>query len=238
MEHAITQKKEVALADFEKNRKRWCKEDVLKLTQHFHCFNKTTAQYDRLVHFEMLDVVGFNEIRKKIQTIKIYLAVEKKNKNKITCCPYLLVNDDTAFKLSPIAEEYPRFGDSPVPKIFKEMVWKNWYDAEIHLIDDLFHCWGKKDQSDPESIVRVEYFEFDDIAQTIKDSEEDIQAITLYPGIDMNKFGNKEMISFTPVLGIKPRLFDSGFGRVRLTELNNDETYAEYSSPCPPTCSL
>ncbi|MEW7289717.1 hypothetical protein [Aquimarina sp. 2304DJ70-9] len=239
MGNTITKKKKkVTVSDFKDNRERWCKEDVLKLANHFHCFNKKTAQYDRVIHFELLDIVGFNEIRKEIESIKIYLAVEKKNKNKITCCPYIQINDDTdmVFELSPVSEEEPRFGDSPVPKIFKDMVWKNWSESEVHLIDDLFHCWGKKYESDPESIVRVEYFEFDDIAKTIKDSEKDIEAITLYPGIDMNKFGKRDMISFTPVLGVRPLLSENTINLRGILESNNGETYAEYSSPCPPTC--
>ncbi len=234
----IKKKKNVTPSDFDENTKRWCKEDVLQLAHHFHCFNKKTAQYDRVIRFEMADIVSFNKIRSEIESIKIYLAVEKKNKNKITCCPYIQVNDDKdmVFELSSVSEEEPRFGDSLVPKIFKDMVWKNWYESEIHQIDDLFHCWGKKYESDPESIVRVEYFEFDNIAQIIKDSEKNIEAITLYPGIDMNKFGKREMISFTPVLGVRPLLSENVTNLKGILESNNGETYAEYSSPCPPTC--
>lgn len=240
MERTITQKEDnISLSGFNNKREHWCKEDILKLAQHFHCFNKEKTMYDRVIHFEMKDLKGFNNIKKDIKSIRIYLTLEKEDRDKITCIPYLKVNDndELVFELSPVAEtkEQASFEDSPVPKIFKDFVWNNWCDIEMHLIDDLFHCWGKKYKNDPKSLVRVEHFEFDDLAKNIRDFNADITAITLYPGIDMNKFGKKDRISFTPVLGVKPRL-DNGQRRMGIFEFDGDETFAEYSTPCPPTC--
>ncbi len=240
MEQTIEQnQKGKSLSDHKNKREQWCKEDVLKLAQHFHCFNKEKAMYNRVTHFEMTSLKKFNEIKKDIQKMKIYLTLEKDDRDKITCVPQLEVNDNEnlVFELTPVAEisKQNYFGDFLVPKIFKDFVWNNWKDIEMHLIDDLFHCLGKKYDTDLKSLVRVEYFEFDDIAKNIQSFEGDITAITLYPGIDMNKFGKKDWISFTPVLGIKPRI-DNGQSRKGLFEFNNDETYAEYSRPCPPTC--
>lgn len=240
MEHTIAKKKRsTTKQNFENETQRWCKEEVLKLTRHFHCYNKDKARHDRVIHFELQDIKGFNDIRKQIESIKIYLALKKNDSNKITNCFYLRVNDSNEdhmiFELFPVAEEPPRLTDSLVPKIFKDMVHKNWNEIEVHLVDDLFHCLKNNNQNNQNSMVRVEYFEFDDIAKNIRDFDQDITAITLYPGIDMNKFGNKDWISFTPVLGIKPRL-DSGQNRMGLFESDGDETFAEYSTPCPPTC--
>ncbi|KZS39688.1 hypothetical protein AWE51_08535 [Aquimarina aggregata] len=235
--------------EFENCTTRWCEENVLSLAHHFHGLHKT--QYERVTRFDMKGVEEFRTID-KIDKIRICLAlkkVKKKNRKKeITFCPYLQINEDKglSFELIPTTERPPLFpklpGSNRVPEIFKHMVWKNWDQVEMHHIDDLFHCTNKENQeknTDKECIVRVRSFEITgaDIIKAINDKKEIINEIILYPGIDMNKFNTKEMISFTPVLGIKPNLFEtSGTNKMGLIESNDDETFIEYSLPCPPTC--
>ena len=240
MEHTMEQKHgSITKQNFEDETQRWCKEEVLKLTRHFHCYNEQKVRHNRVIHFELQDIKGFNDIRKQIESIKIYLALKKNDSDKITSCFYLRVNDSNddnmIFELCPVTKEPIVITDAKVPRIFKDIVNENWREIEVHLVDDLFHCLKYDPQTKQNSIVRVEYFEFDDIAKDISDFDDDITAVTLYPGIDMNKFGKKDRISFTPVLGVKPRL-ENGQKRMGFLEFDGDETFAEYSTPCPPTC--
>ncbi len=243
MENIITEKP-VATS----TKERWCEENVLQLANHFHRLEG--SQYARVTRFELENSNGLNALAETITDIRIYLALEKENKKKITFCPYLLVNGKKKFDLKPIVER-PKIksdvlGSAKVPEIFKEMIWKNWDQVEMHQIDDLFHCCYHEEQKklddqgdrrDMEYVVRVEYFLLSsDIVDVIDKNKKQIQEITLYPGIDMNKFNHKHLISFTPVLGIKPPLTIGTMAKMGLMESNDGETFIEYSRPCPPTC--
>ncbi len=222
---------------------KWCEEDVLKLGPHFHKFNGKSNQYDRVTHFSLTDQEKLKKLNGigAIKKLHICLALDNPNKNEVTFCPYLDINGER-FDLTP--ETNGSFRNEPegiltaeesakVPAIFRNMIWENWEEVEMHLIDDLFHC---KDTDG--FLKRVEYFiitpnMFVLINELIKSG---ISAINLYPGIDMNKFNQKNRISFTPVLGFTTTtslLKSDHFG---IVESNGNETLVEYSLPCPPTC--
>jgi len=111
----------------------------------------------------------------------------------------------------------------------------------MHLIDDLFHCNGSNAR------VRVLHYSIGNeketdkkIMQYINEILGSIIGITLYPGVDMNKFSKKDMISFTPTLGFNTKGIKEnsmGLKGVLETMSGPDETLVEYLTPCPPTCT-
>ncbi|MCK8522066.1 hypothetical protein M0D21_10835 [Aquimarina sp. D1M17] len=258
MGNAITQNNEkLDPAAYPPTREKWCEEDVLQLAHHFHKLNR--GQYQRVTYFKLnpSELKRFNKFSERIASIRIYLALEQKyRKEKVSFCPYLHLNYDEKdtpesqgekiFYLTPCLEPRPnesrfnrkQFTESLVPKIFKEKICANWDKVEMHLIDDLFHCWGEAKSEEGNmlgTMLRVEFFMLDEIVQDI--IPEKVEAIHLYPGIDMNKFQHEDEISFTPVLGVTPPLhLNREMSGVGLMESNDDETYLEYSKPCPPTC--
>lgn len=227
----------------------WRHESVLNLADHFHQLDPTTQQQRRVGAFRMKDTdLGlFKEIIKSrtIRKIKMHLglaAVAEPYNFTASFFIEVAYNAD-ATKYFPL---YPVFKDiTPlvksyetdiVPMIFKEVILKNWNEMNLHQIDDLFTA--TKD----EQLLRVHYFEIgtlmvEYINTVIANCLDDLEGISIYPGADLNKFSNKETISFTPVLGFKmteaagAKLMHEGFYNCIRGEL-----FMEYSLPCPPTC--
>ncbi|WP_459210128.1 hypothetical protein [Aquimarina rhabdastrellae] len=235
--------------ELKKNIKKWKEADIQTLSKHFHRLN-TLAKGD--IHFERVnkfvmqedDIVRFREYQATIKGIKIHLALQKNNKKKFTFFPILEAILDSGqeeyFKLIPKKNttENSRAYSAIVPGIFKEMIVKNWEEIENHLLDDLFIAETNKE------LKRVHYFVIDQAIVSLINKFEDIEAITLYPGVDMNKFNTKQMISFTPVLGILHKkstetlqMFIPSHGLLEFeNEGEKEEIFIEYSRPCPPTC--
>ncbi|UOB19123.1 hypothetical protein [Abyssalbus ytuae] len=227
--------KKVTPKVFEETTTRWKEEDMLQLSQHFHKYDKNSGQYLRARYFVMNadDVDTFNAI-KEITDMKIYLALNEGNKEKLTFFPILQINDEHLFELSPETKVGDKRITEFVPATFKEMICKNWDDSEIHIIDDLFTV--KKQQT----LQRVLFYHTSDNIISFINTEllGNIKDIILYPGIDMNKFQYKEMISFTPVLAFKQKEkknYNTGLIGV-IESVLNDEVFIEYLTPCPPTC--
>lgn len=228
---------------------RWKQEPILNLANHFHKFDPVQNQQIRLADFTMTaaDLSTFKEIiaAGHIQKMEMHLALAGSAQNTVfTACMYLVVkhglNTQTAyFKLFPteIIPILPPDQDSEiVPKIFKEMIASNWSGMDFHLIDDLFIA-QKNNQ-----LLRVQYYwvgqmMIDFINSELKPCADTLLGFKIYAGIDLNKFSNKETISFTPVLGFKFPETDSlnflGFG---VKDCMAGELFMEYSLPCPPTC--
>ncbi|QHI38327.1 hypothetical protein IMCC3317_37180 [Kordia antarctica] len=233
--------------DYSEEIKRWAEEDVLQLANHFHRLTK--GQFERTSYFTMTapDVAIFQELKPLITDLRIYMAIEAQNKEKHTFFPVLRVTNDkeehTFLKLiAPEVRKQNSTKSEVVPEVFKNMISKNWDEVDFHLIDDLFTARKKEELNRVvvESTVRVLYFQIstDIINHVIKELTE-IKGITLYSGIDMNKFSDKYQISFTPVLGFQHGNIDAGdftFGLKSIVEFSKGEVFIEYSRPCPPTC--
>jgi hypothetical protein len=123
------------------------------------------------------------------------------------------------------------------------MICKNWDEIDVHLIDDLFTARKKEEVNGKQviSTVRVLHYKVNDaMIENVIQKLKGIHGITLYSGIDMNKFSNKELISFTPVLGFKYTERNENketLGLKGVLEfMDGKEVFVEYSSPCPPTC--
>lgn len=239
-------------------RNRWAKENVLELANHFHRFSDSKKQFERVEQFviDENDLQEFNKNLNRISKMRICLALRERNIHEFTFFPILKVTYDKStdhyYKL--VCEKQNNTDDSQtktkhavtssveVPKIFKDMIHRNWNGIEFNLIDDLFIA---NEKGLP---VRVlEYIIGEHVINTIIKKLNNIIDITFYMGVDMNKFQNKELISFTPVLGFKYKktvatkkefaVYEAlKFGPS--TSLQNDfgELFIEYSSPCPPTC--
>ena len=172
----------------------------MQLANHFHKLNGT--QYERTDDFAFRaedseeELKRFNTVKETMKSLKIYLALDENDKTKHTFFPVLKAEDgagkEHSFKLYPVSKKQLNHGKSEiVPEIFKNMISKHWDEVDIHLIDDLFTARQKK-ENEPEVTVRVKYY---DICKAIIDSEiktiDKITGITMYSGIDMNKFADK-----------------------------------------------
>ena len=121
-------------------------------------------------------------------------------------------------------------GSQYVPGIFKDMIHKNWEEVEMSLVDDLF---TSKPRRRP--MERVLFYIV--TPGLINPFLGNIGALKFYPGLDQNKFQYKDMVSFTPVIGITP---STPIKNAFLTDAlrgPGGEVYIEYSRPCPPTCA-
>jgi len=241
-------KKKSQTETYLKHRRRWEREDMLQLSHHFHKITTNGTQYTRTSDFEMReeDVKVFDEIKGDITDIKIYLGLKKSDKKKHTFFPILRITDKSEeryFKLDPIknSKDNAQYFEE-VPYIFKEMICKNWNEIDLHLIDDLFTARKKEvvNGKNIESTVRVRYYQVNNtMIETVIQKLVGIHGITLYSGVDLNKFSNKELISFTPVLGFKYKERNENketLGLKGVLEFSKDEAFIEYSRPCPPTC--
>ncbi|WP_156169070.1 hypothetical protein [Kordia jejudonensis] len=228
--------------EYSKEMERWKHEDVLQLANHFHRLKEN--QFERSNEFAMQDddVALFETVKEHIKTMKIYLALDAKEKEKFTFFPILYIDDHDGnkyhFKMYDKASESSHGEAEFVPEIFKNMIAKNWSEIDFHLIDDLFTARQKKENA-PEVTVRVEHYKICDEIIVVLQKLPTINGITFYSGIDMNKFSDKYQISFTPVLGFKhdqatSENFTLGFQSV--LEFSKGEVFVEYTSPCPPTC--
>ncbi|WP_109298811.1 hypothetical protein [Aquimarina sp. AU474] len=231
--------------DFVNSREKWCKENILKLAHHFHEWDKNSEQFRRVNFFSLndKDAERFSNI-KKIREIRICLALRGDDINKITFYPYLQVNGskDLVFYFIP---QVKKLDAEIVPETFKKMIGDNWNDIDMHLIDDLFHCKTNEGKGPVERVLSYYIGNKDEtdkrILQYINDVLLDkVTGVNLYPGVDMNKFSKKEMISFTPVLGFNTAgvTMNNELGLRGVVESISgpDETLVEYLSPCPPTC--
>lgn len=248
--------------DYEDDIKFWKIEDVLKLANHFHHFTQEDESYQHIrVHqFEMEEefVTTFTQFG-TIDSMKICLALKSIEKQmNFTFYPILEITANGSskkvhFPLEAKALDPDGSRSEFVPGIFKDMIQDNWNKIDITYIDDLFIAQEQDGNGDLlNQMIRVHSFLIDDeIVEFINELNREvpvngdtdntapnIQDITLYPGVDMNKFGKKEYISFAPVLGFA-HLTDSiqAHGRTGLIEKEKNETFIEYMFPCPPTCS-
>ncbi|WP_430410092.1 hypothetical protein [Kordia sp.] len=234
--------------DYSDEIERWEEENVLQLAHHFHKLNTGKGQFERTSNFSMNKtdaVVNFNEIKQSIKKLRIYMALNAQDKSEFTFFPVLQVLDvddkKHFFKLNSIIAKRPNHGKSEVvPELFKNIICKNWDTIDINLIDDLFTARTKSDIGF-EATVRVKYYEIcDEIIEKVIKKLDVINGITLYSGIDMNKFSDKYQISFTPVLGFEYENKDTDnetFGLKGILEFSKGkEVFIEYTSPCPPTC--
>lgn len=246
MENVITQESiPITEEIFAKSTNRWKDADVLQLTKHFHKLERNKGQYERVNYFKMSEknVERFNQIE-EIKTFKIHLALKDNYKEKFTFFPIFETIDihgkKLRFDLEPFQKPKPkkseseieRLGSEIVPAIFKEMIHDNWEDVEMSLVDDLFTV---KTKGKP--MERVIFYEV--TADLINPYlPNNIKELKLYPGLDMNKFQHKDMISFTPVIGLTPyKPVEGTLYRAGILESDGNEVFIEYSKPCPPTCT-
>ncbi|MFK7787551.1 MAG: hypothetical protein AB8B56_20680 [Crocinitomicaceae bacterium] len=243
---------------WEKDIKFWKTEDVLKLANHFHYLNDENDLYQhvRVHHFKMSseNVMKFRLIG-EIDTMKICLAIDTdENETKFRFYPILEMTavgvvGKVQIPLEPKAIEGDSSESVIVPGIFKDMIQENWNKIDITYIDDLFIAQAQNEEGKLlDQMVRVHEFRISkDMIKVINElniqvpveddrqvMEPNIQEIDLYPGVDMNKFGRKEYISFAPVLGFKHLSNSSTYNRIGIVESQGKETLIEYTLPCPP----
>lgn len=240
------QSKQSTTEDYKTEIERWAQEDVLQLANHFHKLNINNNQFERTSYFTMNsdDVKTFQAMKESITDLRIYMALREQNKEEHTFFPVLRVTDtkENHTYLELISGDEVGIQNSIksefVPELFKNIISKNWDTIDINLIDDLFTA-RKIEDTEFEVTVRVKYFKIcEEIIDVIKEIKL-INGITLYSGIDMNKFPDKYQISFTPVLGFRHEKQDTDdltFGLKNIMELSKGEVFVEYTSPCPPTC--
>ncbi|WP_108804738.1 MULTISPECIES: hypothetical protein [unclassified Aquimarina] len=237
---------------------RWEQEEVLLLARHFQKLNKVenseTWYYTRANIFEMneSDIETLNTIT-DIQSIRVYMSISGDDKNRFTFHPIIKiiycdmsVEKEVKFtleakyqspKISNISNTDVDDGGTQVPKIFAEMIWTNWNNIEDNLIDDLFVA---KDET-TKMLTRVIFYDASSefvlnlFNNTLKNN---IERFIVYPGVDMNKFQNRNMISFTPVIGVVPEeeVKTEAILRHGIMEFTDEEIFIEYLTPCPPTC--
>lgn len=197
------------------------------------------------------------QIKEGITDIKIHMALDSDSDTNTDR------SKENTYSFNPIIEFTPtnKKNDSPtsytliskrtpsndasvtsdlVPEIFKNHVVHNWNEIDTHLIEDLFLA---KSREDANQKLRVQHFKISNtmiehINTILTDTKNTITEVSLYLGIDMNKFGDNSKISFTPVLGfkIKKNLPDDYLTFPGIVNRIEKEIYIEYSTPCPPTC--
>lgn len=236
--------------DFQENIDKWAYEDILQLANHFHRLDKDTygGQFERTSDFVMEKKEGvpeFESIKTSIKRLRIYLALAPQDKEKFTFFPVLEAQTNNEevkrFKLDAIEggrKKYPK--NELVPKLFKDIISRNWDVVDINLIDDLFVA-TKVLENDFDVVQRVKYYEiYDENILKVIQKLPKLTGITLYSGIDMNKFGDKTQVSFTPVLGFQYEesvdTTNFSFGLKNVLEFSKGEILVEYARPCPPTC--
>ncbi|WP_299221678.1 hypothetical protein [uncultured Aquimarina sp.] len=262
MENVLTQSKEILEYEgiispelFEEYTNNWMEEEVLLLARHFHKLNHTKGQFKRVDSFiaGQLGVDILNAVKPfGIEVFRIYMSLDGESKDEFTFIPiiYLLLKDglEITFPLIPkgrdelvpgTTEQTVNSGGQIVPGIFKEMITQNWDIFDVNLIDDLFVAVD----SDTRGRLRVDFYEISgDLLTFINDKIlGNIKDFTLYPGVDMNKFQNKNLISFTPTIGIVPQetIMTEIMSRHSVIEIpkeDSGEIFMEYLRPCPPTC--
>ncbi len=263
MENVLTQSKEIleyegilSKENFEKCTNNWAKEEVLLLARHFHKFSGSKRQFKRVHSFTAgrsgVDIL--NAVQPYgIDTFRIYMALDGESRDHFTFIPiiYLKLKDglEITFPLAPkgndeldpgIQQQNINDGGQIVPGIFKEMITQNWNVFDVNLIDDLFVAVNENTRAR----LRVDFYEISgDLLDTINNSIlGNIDHFTLYPGVDMNKFQSKNLISFTPTIGIVPKKkktseIISRHSIIEIPKGDRGEVFMEYLRPCPPTCS-
>ncbi|PKV48577.1 hypothetical protein ATE84_0577 [Aquimarina sp. MAR_2010_214] len=246
MENVITQENtSITKESFKKSTSLWKNADVLQLTHHFHKLDPSVGQYERVYYFSMSDddVKRFNAIQ-EIDTFTMHMALKRGYKEKFTFFPIFEIVDEKgneqffgleAFQKPEMNESQNKEnepGSEIVPQTFKQMIHDNWEQVDMSLVDDLFTVKTKK-----KPMERVLFYKV--TAGLINPYlPNGIEAIKFYPGLDMNKFQYKDMISFTPVIGITPKNpVENISQRAGIIEYSDSEVFIEYSSPCPPTCA-
>lgn len=242
----------------EENKQAWKSESVLKLANHFHKFCGNAMQQKRVYQFEMSP--DFLKIFTDIQSVGVMRICMAINQDEVDesfkFYPIIELEWPPAegkiyLPLEPKERYDSQFQSEIVPWMFKNMVHDNWNKLDITYIDDLFIAQELDSFNNPtDQMVRVHLFDIDDTmckfisrlnfeipANGIVDAHPNITSITLYPGVDMNKFGKKEYISFTPVLGFTHHNDSPDvIARNGIIETAGKETFMEYMFPCPPTC--
>ncbi|WP_074406833.1 MULTISPECIES: hypothetical protein [Aquimarina] len=245
MENVITQENTLITEEiFKESTTLWRNADVLQLTHHFHKLDPVVGQYERVYYFSMSkdDVKRFNAIQ-EIKTFTMYMALKRGYKEKFTFFPIFKIVDIEgniqyfgleAFQKPNIKEPQNKedeLGSEIVPLTFKQMIHDNWEEVDMSLVDDLFTV---KEKKKPMERVLFYTVTADLINPYLPNG---IEKIKFYPGLDMNKFQYKDMISFTPVIGITPKEpIENMLQRAGMIEYSDNEVFIEYSKPCPPTC--
>ncbi|WP_024768407.1 hypothetical protein [Aquimarina macrocephali] len=246
MENVITQESPLITEKvFKESTSLWRNADVLQLTHHFHKLDPAKGQYERVYYFSMSDddVERFNKIQ-EIKTFTMHMALKRGYKEKFTFFPIFEIVDIDGNKqyfgleayqkprIKTLQNKEDELGSEIVPLTFKQMIHDNWEEVDMSLVDDLFTVKTKK-----KPMERVIFYTV--TAALINPYlPNGIEKIKFYPGLDMNKFQYKDMISFTPVIGITPKEpVENMLQRAGIIEYSDNEVFIEYSKPCPPTCT-
>ena len=223
----------------------------MQLANHFHKLDANSQQQKRVHHFDMnqsnWESLKESQLSNPITEIHICLGLDKNvPSNEFAFFPILEIHFSEQvtpryFPLEPFEmPETPPIDQEIVPEVFKEMILANWNTLDTVLIDDLFIAQARDNHGNLlNQMVRVHKFIIDSepTIEYVNGIFQNFTGLTLYPGVDLNKFTNKSYISFTPVLELKESSAPTtALGRMGEIEFASNSTYLEYSRPCPPTC--
>ena len=229
----------------------WKKAHVLHLAEHFHEFNTTNKQHARVRKYT-LNAEAIKSIQNKWSNIKemgIYLGLRENNTNEniITFAPIFTIKttETLSFEMHVQTESVENrkganMQSAFVPQPYVDMVTDNWNTIDFHLIDDLFIV---KNKANPERVLSYHITE-NIIEQLAQLKGDNLLAINLYLGVDMNKFHKAKLPSFVPVYGFEfkeatndiVKFFQALTGYRGSDTSKIQEIFVQYSSPCPPTC--
>ena len=239
--------------------RQWKEENLLQLAKHFHRLNKSVEQFERITRYNtQIQHEAFQQTGTDGQAIdefELYMGIKTyadahmegegdPDKEHFTFAPILKVTPSSSantltggsifLAFEPEVRVMPPFQSGQVPHEYRNAVGKNWKEIDNNLIDDLFVARNAATGQ----LERVNYYWADKNGIRFINEVCDLtQPITLYMGVDMNKFHDKNMISFTPVFGfIRKQHIATDFSMMGVFSTNSEEVFLEYTSPCPTTC--
>ncbi|MCE7993479.1 MAG: hypothetical protein HEP71_15940 [Roseivirga sp.] len=235
--------------------------DIAQLVNHFHFMEKDKSgdlQQMRLgalvLEGEALSLLKSDSLK----SLTLHMALTKKEavNGEATFAPILEVCKEGGLEGSATFKPYS--SDAPysglVPGVFKEAVNRNWLLIDSTLVDDLFLAYKPTEKNQIPQLQRLLRYHISKKTNTLlfdvltmKGVQDNLKAIDLYMGADMNKLDDKGAFTFTPVIVLRTKKLDDetllaiakkglrSFGG--LTDDDDDEVLFEYLKPCPSTCN-
>lgn len=238
----------------------WQRCDIAQLVNHFHFMEKGKSgdlQQKRLESM-IMDGKALSTLKSvAIKSLTLHMALSKKKavNGKVTFQPILEVSkaDDSAdfSPFRPLASDDSHSG--LVPDAFKEAVNRNWLLTDSSAVDDLFLAYKPTEKHETPQLQRLLRYHISKKTNTLlfdvltmKEVQQNLKAINLYMGADMNKLSDKAEFTFTPVIELRLKKLDDktllkiarkGLRSASGLAKDDDGILFEYLKPCPATCN-
>jgi len=242
--------------EFNDRVERWQSSEPGELAQNFHALQSlptdeggpVNLQFVKATSFPIAGIEQLSDVADTVQEIRIWMTLKEFDKNTVGYEPILQVfyldtkGVSQNFLLGTADNNNGLTDSEPVPLPFVQNTTQLWKELESENLPGMFDI-----RNSTGRIERVQFYKVHGTGLDImKRLFPTMTALNILPGLDLNKSANHDDSIFIPIVNIQVPTVTiieiNEFTNNHLTGVHihlqdgDDDTYFDYSSPCPPIC--